>query len=191
MHTCIHIVYVHAYVCTYVYIARTCRHKLGTHTHTYTYTEQTQYFLKYYMHKCLFLCSVLYVCVTRRVCVLDSVSRLILSLKLVDCRRRCPRRGILLLLPVANYGPAQCGESSPIWLFLSLFVQAATTIAHEYILMNNLFKQNVRNLLGICTSTTSAGNVSLNVRSPKKFIDTSAQSIGVHAFRLQLCLYLA
>lgn len=103
-HTLVHI-YVHAYVCTYVYSARTSL----THTLTLTYTVQTQYFLKYYMHKCLFLYSVLYVCVTRRLCVLDSVSRLILSLKLVDCRRRCPHRGILLLLlPVANYGPAQC-----------------------------------------------------------------------------------
>lgn len=49
----------------------------------------------------------------------------------------------------------------------SLFVYAATTFAHEYILINNLFKQNVLNLLRICTFTTSAGNVSLNVRSPK------------------------
>lgn len=117
-HTLVHIcIYVHVYVCTYVYSARTSL----THTLTLTYTVQTQYFLKYYMHKCLFLYSVLYVCVTRRLCVLDSVSRLILSLKLVDCRRRCPRRGILLLLlPVANYGPAQCWESSPIPLSSSL-----------------------------------------------------------------------
>lgn len=77
----------------------------------------------------------------------------------------------------------------------SLFVHAATTFAHEYILINNLFKQNVLNLLRICTFTTSAGNVSFNVDRLKKFIDTSAQSIGVHAFRLQftitLCLHFA
>lgn len=112
----------HIYVCMYV---RT-HMQAQARTHSHTHSEQTQYFLKYNMDKCLFFyiffCSVFYVCVTRRLCVLDSVSRLILSLKLVDWRR-CPRRGILLLLlllallPVANYGPAQCRESSPISLF--------------------------------------------------------------------------
>lgn len=53
-------------------------------------------------------------------------------------------------------------------LSLFLFVHSATTIAHEYILINNLCKQNVLNLLRICTFTTSAGNVSFNVRSPRE-----------------------
>lgn len=51
---------------------------------------------------------------------------------------------------------------------LFLFVHSATTIAHEYILINNLCKQNVLNLLRICTFSTSAGNVSFNVRSPRE-----------------------